>query len=141
MSLAIWDIPFFNYAGTQIPHSHMVMEEDWSDDGTDEGETDDEWEDAQSSVEVEQDGDKSTEKFDANMNEGPLNACTEPPEQNTADAREELAHGVDQDPSPAESRAIRTGLGFIHRIIGGLQRGLVTESKDVYTDPISPFLI
>ncbi|KAJ7732541.1 hypothetical protein B0H16DRAFT_176578 [Mycena metata] len=39
---------------TEPPFAHV--EEDWSDDGTDEGETDDELEDAQSSVEVEQDG-------------------------------------------------------------------------------------
>ncbi|KAJ7706580.1 hypothetical protein B0H16DRAFT_1901600 [Mycena metata] len=53
------------------PFAHV--EEDWSDDGTN-----DEWEDAQSSVEVEQDGDKSTENSDANEDEGPLNVCTKP---------------------------------------------------------------
>ncbi|KAJ7719578.1 hypothetical protein B0H16DRAFT_1700198 [Mycena metata] len=117
------------------------MEEDWSDDGTDEGETDDEWEDAQSSVEVEQDGDKSTENSDANEDEGPLNVCTEPPEQNTAEARQDPAHSVGHAPNPADSHVFRTGIGFIHRIIGGLQRGLVIESENLDTDPISPFLV
>ncbi|KAJ7711187.1 hypothetical protein B0H16DRAFT_1703575, partial [Mycena metata] len=109
--------------------------------GTDEGETNDEWEDAQSSVEVKQDGDKSTENSDANEDEELLNVYTEPREQNTAEARQVPTHGVDQDPNPAESRAIRTGIGFIHRILGGLKRGLVTEREDFDTEPISPFLI
>ncbi|KAJ7732552.1 hypothetical protein B0H16DRAFT_1696398, partial [Mycena metata] len=103
---------------------------------------DDEWEDAQSSVEVEQDGDKSTENFDANVNEGPLNVCTEPREPKTAEACQ------DQDPNPAEPRVTSagvTGSGFIHHIIGGLQRGvargLVIETENVDAEPISPFII
>ncbi|KAJ7732413.1 hypothetical protein B0H16DRAFT_1770257 [Mycena metata] len=118
-----------------------LLEEDWWDDNTDGGETDDEWEDAQSSVEVEQDDDKSTEDSDANEDEGLLNFSTEPHEPNTAKDCQEPAHIVDQDPNPAESRVIRTGIGFIHRIIRGFQQGLVTESEDLDTDPISPFLI
>ncbi|KAJ7732287.1 hypothetical protein B0H16DRAFT_1770376 [Mycena metata] len=115
-------------------------EEDGFDDGTNEGETDEEWEDAQSSVEVEQDGDESTD-CDANEDEGLLNFSTEQREQNTAEACQEPAHSVDQDPNPAESRVLTTGIGFVHRIIGGLQRGLVIETEDLDTNPISPFLI
>ncbi|KAJ7718812.1 hypothetical protein B0H16DRAFT_1700518 [Mycena metata] len=86
-------------------------------------------------------GDKSTEQSDANEDEGLLNLCTEPRGKNTTEAHQEPAHRVDQDPNPAESRVIRTGIGFINRIIGGFQRGLVNESEDLDTDPISPFLV
>ncbi|KAJ7711175.1 hypothetical protein B0H16DRAFT_1900719 [Mycena metata] len=86
------------------------MEEDWSDDGTDEGETDDEWEDAQSSVEVE-DGDESIQNSDdANEEEGLLNVCTEPHKQNTAEARQEPTCSTDQDPNPAELRVPSAGI-------------------------------
>ncbi|KAJ7732523.1 hypothetical protein B0H16DRAFT_1893032 [Mycena metata] len=117
------------------------VEEDWSDNGTDKGETDYEREDAQGSVEVEQDGNKSTENSDANEDEGLLNVCTEPCGQNTAEARQEPAHSVGHAPNPADSHVLRTGIGFIHRIIGGLQRGLVIESENLDTVPISPFLV
>jgi len=81
------------------------------------------------------------ENSDENEDEGLLNVSTEPPEQNTA-------HSVDQDPNPAELRVLSagvTGSGFIHHIIGGLQRGLarglVIETENVDAEPISPFLI
>ncbi|KAJ7767323.1 hypothetical protein B0H16DRAFT_1453651 [Mycena metata] len=57
-------------------------------------------------------GDQSTEDSDVNEDE----------EQNRAEAGQEPAHGVDQDPNPAESRVIRTGIGLINRIIGDFQR-------------------
>ncbi|KAJ7732273.1 hypothetical protein B0H16DRAFT_1468617 [Mycena metata] len=93
-------------------------------------------------------GDKSTEQSDANEDEGLLNLCTEPRGKNTAEARQELTHGVDQDPNPADSHVLSagvTGSGFIYHIIGGLQRGLarglVIETENVDAEPISPFLI
>ncbi|KAJ7732531.1 hypothetical protein B0H16DRAFT_176050 [Mycena metata] len=136
--------PLFQLCGDTNPpftHENGEDEEDWLDNSTNGGETEDEWEDAQSSVEVEQDGDKSTENSDTNEDERLLNLSTEPREQNTAEACQEPAHGVDQDPNPAKSGVLGTGIGFIHRIIGGFQRGLVAESEDLDTDPISPFLI
>ncbi|KAJ7732308.1 hypothetical protein B0H16DRAFT_1468658 [Mycena metata] len=49
------------------------------------------------------------------------------------------AHSVDQDPNPAEHRVLSagvTGRGFIHHIIGGLQRGLarglVIETENIF---------
>ncbi|KAJ7717394.1 hypothetical protein B0H16DRAFT_1897984 [Mycena metata] len=93
----------------EVDSPFAYVEEDWSDNGTNEGETDDEWEDAQSSVEVE-DGDESTQNSDANEEEGLLNVCTEPHEQCTAEARQELAYGVDQDPNPAELRILSAGV-------------------------------
>ncbi|KAJ7712144.1 hypothetical protein B0H16DRAFT_1744491 [Mycena metata] len=90
------------------PFAHV--EEDWSHDGTDEGETDDEFEDAQSSVEVKQDGDESTEDSDANEDEGLLNFSTEPCEKNTAEARQEPICSTDQDPNPAELRVPSAGV-------------------------------
>ncbi|KAJ7044381.1 hypothetical protein C8F04DRAFT_1250333 [Mycena alexandri] len=114
-------------------------DEDWSDNSADEGETNNEWEDAQRLVEVE-DG-NSAEKSDASTDEGPLNACTEPPQQNKAEAYQEPAHNGDQDPNSAESRVLGNGVGFIHHIIGDLQQGLVIHTEDVDTDTISPFLV
>ncbi|KAJ7732543.1 hypothetical protein B0H16DRAFT_1468521 [Mycena metata] len=90
-------------------------------------------------------GDKSTEDSDANEDEGLLNFGTEPREQNT-EARQEPAHDVDHDPNPAELRVPSVGVigsGFIHHIIGGLQRGLarglVIETENVDAELISPF--
>ncbi|KAJ7712145.1 hypothetical protein B0H16DRAFT_1703128 [Mycena metata] len=91
---------------------------------------------------------ESTENSNANVNEALLNVCTGPHEQNTAKDCQEPTRSVDQDPNPTELRvpsAGVTGSGFIHHIIGGLQRGLarglVIETENVDAEPISPFLI
>ncbi|KAJ7033914.1 hypothetical protein C8F04DRAFT_1395766 [Mycena alexandri] len=126
--------PLFAYVG-----GLRDDDEDWFDNNTDEGETNNEWEDAQRLVEVE-DGD-SAENSDANADEGPLNAYTEPPQQNKAEAYQEPAHNGAQDPNSAESRVLGNGIGFIHHIIGDLQQGLVIHTEDVDTDTISPFLV
>ncbi|KAJ7721782.1 hypothetical protein B0H16DRAFT_1473680 [Mycena metata] len=66
-------------------------------------------------------GDKSTENSDANEDEGLLNVCTEPREQNRVEARQDPAHSVDQDPNPTELCVLRAGgSGFIHHIIGAI---------------------
>ncbi|KAJ7700951.1 hypothetical protein B0H16DRAFT_1698249 [Mycena metata] len=77
---------------------------------------------------------------------GELEACTqqhdaprevhqEPTDRNSSSMDQETHKGSQ---NPYEGA---TGGGFISRFFWRLQQGLVTETDDVDTDPISPFLV